>query len=75
MSSADQRLRVVRSKPARPFRLAELMLHDIGQAWWNIRKRYTNPFKHYDHWSSARGFIWSALTRPYWHWKTRNDFR
>lgn len=64
-----------RLKPQRPFALRYLILHDFWQAWRTIHQRYTEPYGNYDHWKSARGFIWSALTRPYWHWRTRHDFR
>jgi len=72
----DLKLRLVPPpKPERPFTLANLILHDLGQAWSNIRQRYTTRCGNYDHWRSARGFIWSALSRPYWHWRTRHEYR
>lgn len=59
----------------RPFPLWELMASDLRMAWWNVRMRYTKPFGNYDHWGAVRMFLKSALVRPYYHWKTRHEYR
>lgn len=53
------------------FTLRELMAHDFGQFSWNLRKAIVDPWPHTDHWSSARRFLWSCLSRPYWYWRTK----
>lgn len=56
----------------RAFTVRELMWFDLKQAIWQAWKGATDPWPHYNHWSSARRSLWSCFVRPYYAW-TRQD--